>query len=264
MLPRSYETRNIVSLVFSVIAGIVSLGSVFGSCLMRWPRHDPKAIPFKSLFIFLLSQSIHTAFTVHWRFSKLGDVPPAKDEAMKIVAHICEYLQSILILNTILPSKVHGSTLVSLIIISNAHFITWAIPEFGYDGDYRHSTYGLRLASHGLVMIVSLDIMFKILTIIRKLNNVKRPSLNGAPSLAVGGFFFFTQSLSLLVSDSMSQSTSMQDKEIVSALCITGQSIGIVHCCMQVHKLGIYGLRSPSSANDERAHILTASNEEML
>lgn len=51
---------------------------------------------------------------------------------------------------------------------------------------------------------------------------------------------------------------------IVSAICVTGQSMGIVHCCMQVHHLGIYGLPRPTSANDERAHILTGSNEEML
>ncbi|PWY65422.1 hypothetical protein BO83DRAFT_119181 [Aspergillus eucalypticola CBS 122712] len=59
MVAQSYETRIIVSLVLSIIAGIVSLGSVFGSCLIRRPRHDPKTIPFKSLFILLLSQSMY-------------------------------------------------------------------------------------------------------------------------------------------------------------------------------------------------------------
>ncbi|OJJ69622.1 hypothetical protein ASPBRDRAFT_45976 [Aspergillus brasiliensis CBS 101740] len=91
----------------------------------------------------------------------------------------------------------------------------------------------------------------------------------GAPSLVVGGFFFFTLSLSLLVSDSMRQETILPEKaeidqEIVTAICITGQCIGIVHYCMQQHKLGIYGRRSPSSADDERAHMLPVSNEEML
>ena len=51
---------------------------------------------------------------------------------------------------------------------------------------------------------------------------------------------------------------------IVPAICITGQSISIVRCCMQVHKSGIYGLSRPTSANDEQTHILTGSNEEML
>ncbi|RAH52637.1 hypothetical protein BO85DRAFT_175449 [Aspergillus piperis CBS 112811] len=286
MVARSYETPIIVSLVFSIIAAIVSLGSVFGSCLIRRPTHNPKAIPFKSLFILLLSQTIHIAFTIY-SLLNLGDAPPETAEAMKIIPQICKYLQSILILNvlyrlihayqaqnrnditkTILPSQMHGSTLVSLVIISIPHFITWLLSQLGYDTDYQHSTYGLQLAFDGIVTIASLHISFKIFTIIQKLNNARRFSMNGASSLAVGWFFFFTHSLSLLIGDSKGQGTAMTDnmnyEEIVPFICITGQSIGIVHCCMQVHKLGIYGLFRPSSANDERAHILTGSNEEML
>lgn len=63
MLARSDEMRinpeYIVRLVFYMIAEIVLLGSVFGSCLMRRPMHDPEAIPFKSLFISLLSQIMY-------------------------------------------------------------------------------------------------------------------------------------------------------------------------------------------------------------
>lgn len=115
---------------------------------------------------------------------------------MIIIAQICKYLQSILILNvlyrlihaykaqnrndmtkTILPSKMHGSTLVSLVIISIPHFITWLLSYFAYGSVYQHTTYGLQLAFDGLVMIASLHIMFKIFTIIRNLNNARRSSM---------------------------------------------------------------------------------------
>ncbi|PYH64273.1 uncharacterized protein BO88DRAFT_180687 [Aspergillus vadensis CBS 113365] len=228
----------------------------------------------------------HTAFAVYSLLRSLRDVPPETVEAMIIIAQICKYLQSILILNVlyrlihaykaqnrnditkrILPSKMHSSTLVSLVIMSIPHFITWLLSSFAYspDPDFPLSTWGLQLAFDGLVMIASLHIMFKIFTIIRKLNNARRSSMNGASSLAVGGFFFSTHSLSLLVGYSMSPGTSVEfeiihfqtlvSQTIVPAICITGQSIGIVHCCMQMHKLGIYGLPRPTSANDERAHI---------
>lgn len=218
MVARSYETPIIVSLVFSIIAGIVSLGSVFGSCLIRRPTHNPKAIPFKSLFILLLSQTMyrptwrlsytgqecpwliihfrHIAFTIYSLFRILRDAPPETAEAMKIIPQICKYLQSILILNvlyrlihayqaqncnditkTILRSQMHGSTLVSLVIISIPHFITWLLSQLGYDTDYQHSTYGLQLAFDGIVMIASLHISFKIFTIIQKLNNARRFSM---------------------------------------------------------------------------------------
>ncbi|RAK75077.1 uncharacterized protein BO72DRAFT_186619 [Aspergillus fijiensis CBS 313.89] len=228
--------------------------------------------------------------------------------AIFFVTQICEYVQSILILSifhrlihaykaqnrnettkTILPSKVHGSTLVLLIFISTAYLTTQAMSSFGSDEDYDWNlTQRLQLACDGLILIASLDIMFKIFTVIRESKNAKCSSMvrcspwlascivevlmltdkqNGAPSLAVGGFFLFTYSLFLLVMDNMKSSTQekiISIQEIVTAICTMGQCIGIVHCCMQQHRLGVYGLRSPSSADDERAHILTASNEGML
>ena len=118
------------------------------------------------------------------------------NRAMTIIAQICKYLQSILILNvyyrlihaykaqnrndttkTILPSKMHGSTSVSLIIISVPHFITWSLSDLEDFPDYQHSTYGLQLAFDGLVMIASLHIMFKLFTIIWRLNNARSSSM---------------------------------------------------------------------------------------
>ncbi|GKZ38308.1 hypothetical protein AbraIFM66950_010438 [Aspergillus brasiliensis] len=285
----SDETPNIVSSVFLIIAEIVFLGSVLGACLMRRPSHDPKAIPFKSLFIFLLSQSIQTAFKVYGQVGPLAN----KDEednnrAIFIVAQICDYLQGILILivfyrliyaykaqnrtettKTTLPTTVRGSMVVSLAILSLTHIISQALLHFGYGGDYGRSTYGLQLACDSLFLIAALDIMFQIVTTIRNLNHANRSSMIGAPSLAVGVFFYFTHRLSLVVSDGIRRGPTMPgqvplSQEIVSAICITGQCIGIVHYCMQQHKVGIHSRRSPSSADDERTHILPAFNEETL
>lgn len=49
----------------------------------------------------------------------------------------------------------------------------------------------------------------------------------------------------------------------VTTICMIGLHTGIVHCCMQWHKLGPHGLRRPLSTEDERTHMLTPSNEEL-
>jgi hypothetical protein len=50
-------------------------------------------------------------------------------------------------------------------------------------------------------------------------------------------------------------------QHITDTICSIGLYTGIIHCCMQWHKLGPDCLSKPSSTEDERTHMLGAFNE---
>lgn len=55
------DTIAKVTMALSLIADIALLAFLISSCLIRRPRHDPKAIPFKSLFVSLLSYIVYVS-----------------------------------------------------------------------------------------------------------------------------------------------------------------------------------------------------------
>ncbi|PKX92346.1 uncharacterized protein P174DRAFT_197549 [Aspergillus novofumigatus IBT 16806] len=63
---------DIVAITFDMVTEIALLAFLSSSCLIRRPRHHPNAIPFKSLFICLLSHIITDLYRffclIHYAF----------------------------------------------------------------------------------------------------------------------------------------------------------------------------------------------------
>ncbi|KAJ9269224.1 hypothetical protein DTO212C5_4719 [Paecilomyces variotii] len=144
--PRLSSEQSSFLVIFTpqVAIDIALLALLISSCLIRRPRHDPKAIPFKTLFVSLLGNIISTSLSAVsiWR----GGLP---SNAAVVVGDICDCLPIFLIANVLyrltyaynaqrhnrrikshLLSNVHGSILLILFVLSFIWTIMSIIGEF--------------------------------------------------------------------------------------------------------------------------------------
>ncbi|KAJ9365586.1 hypothetical protein C8Q69DRAFT_292604 [Paecilomyces variotii] len=292
--PRLSSEQSSFLVIFTpqVAIDIALLALLISSCLIRRPRHDPKAIPFKTLFVSLLGNIISTSLDAVsiWRDG-------LHSYAAVVVGDICSYLPTFLIANVLyrltyaynaqrhnrrikphLLSNVHGSILLILFVLSFVSTITSIIVTFTRN-DLSESSIEIAndkiaFAWEILFLISSVEVMLEIFIITWRPKDLGLSS-KGIISLILGSFFFFFWNLFNLVPGIQAQnlhcrydyypwglSAFCQFLPIANAIGLTGSYTGIIYCCMQWHKPGTRGPRKPVT-EDETTHVLTASEESL-
>ncbi|KAJ5170136.1 uncharacterized protein N7500_002919 [Penicillium coprophilum] len=118
--------------------------------------------------------------------------------------------------------------------------------------------------------------MFEVFMIIWKAKNHTPSSKKEAIFFTIGAVCFFFSNLSLLVTDILNTLSkrrpvwySVEDAPdffpitiIVTSISIIGMYTGIIHCCMQWHKLGPHGPSKPVSTEDESSQMLIVASDQ--